>query len=213
MQKIMVFQQNGSGKSKIEGINKFGEKQFIIETFDIDESLPLVLDDTSQYLPDKIDADIVLDYLKHRDLSDDLSVLCKKLGVPVVASGKKIITGDAICPPICCALSRQAGLGDYGRAFGTPEIEVITQKDIITNIKVSKGAPCGATWNAADKIKNMPIEKALTRFGLEVQFFCSADPANWDPLWGKSPVHLAADVHSAVLKAGLKKKNPDSRID
>lgn len=83
---------------------------------------------------------------------------------------------------------------------------MITQKDIITQIKVSKGAPCGATWQAARKIKNMPIEKALTQFGLEVQFFCTADPASWDPLWGKSPVHVAADIHAAVLKACLKKK-------
>jgi len=99
MQKIMVFQQNGSGKSKIDGINKFGAKQFIIETFDIDEALPPVIDDTSQYLPDKIDADIVLDFLKHRDLSDDLSILCKNMDIPVIASGKKITTGEAICPP------------------------------------------------------------------------------------------------------------------
>jgi hypothetical protein len=99
MQKIMVFQQNGSGKSKIEGINKFGEKQFLIKTFDIDEPLPPVLDDTSDYLPKTIDADIVLDFLKHQDLSDDLSSLCEKLNIPVIASGKKITTGQAICSP------------------------------------------------------------------------------------------------------------------
>jgi len=99
MQKIMVFQQNGSGKSKIAGINKFGSRHFFIKTFDIDEALPPVIDDTSQYLPGTIDADIVLDYLKHRDLSDDLSLLCKKFDIPVIASGKKITTGAAICPP------------------------------------------------------------------------------------------------------------------
>jgi len=99
MQKIMVFQQNGSGKSKIDGINKFGNRQFVIETFDVDEPLPPVIDDTSQYLPLKIDTDIVLDFFKHRDLSDDLSTLCKKLNIPIIASGKKITTGEAICPP------------------------------------------------------------------------------------------------------------------
>jgi thymidylate synthase len=99
MQKITVFQQNGSGKSKIEGINQFGGKQFFITTFDIDDALPLVLDDTSEYLPENIDADIVLDFLKHRDLSDDLSLLCEKLDIPVIASGKKITTGQAICTP------------------------------------------------------------------------------------------------------------------
>ena len=68
-----------------------------------------------------------------------------------------------------------------------------------------RGAPCGATWNAAKKIKNMPIKEVLTRFGLEVQFFCTADPASWDPLWGKSPVHVAAEIHAAALKVALKK--------
>ncbi len=53
----------------------------------------------------------------------------------------------------------------------------------------------------------MPIEKALTRFGLEVQFFCTADPAAWDPLWGKSPVHVAADIHAAALKVALKESH------
>ncbi len=99
MQKIIVFQQNGSGKTKIEGINSFGDKQFIIETFDIDDALPPVIDDSSEYLPDEIDADLVLDFLKHRDLSDDLSLLCQKLNIPVIASGRKITTGEAICPP------------------------------------------------------------------------------------------------------------------
>jgi len=77
-------------------------------------------------------------------------------------------------------------------------------EDIITSIKVIKGAPCGATWNAAKKIKNMPVEEALARFGLEVQFACTADPASWDPLWGKSPVHVAAHLHTAALKTALR---------
>jgi hypothetical protein len=99
MQKIVVFQQNGSGRSKVEGINKFGQSRFIVETVDIDQPLPPVIDDSSGYLPDTIDADVVLDFLKHRDLSDDLSLLCARLNIPVIASGKKITTGEAICPP------------------------------------------------------------------------------------------------------------------
>ncbi|MFH2091179.1 MAG: DUF166 family (seleno)protein DfsP [Pseudomonadota bacterium] len=207
MQKIIVFQQNGSGQIKIDGMNKFGENRFNIQTFDIDGPLPELIDDTSHYLPKTIEADLVLDYLKHRDLSDDLSILCEKSGIPMVASGKKITAGKAICPHVCCTLGKHRHLGDYGDLFGTPQLKVFTKQDVITQIKVIKGAPCGATWYAADKIKNMPIELARTRFGLEVQFFCSADPAAWDPLWGKSSVHVAADIHSAVLKNCLKKQD------
>ena len=99
MQTIIVFQQNGSGKSKIEGINKYGDKKFIVKTMDIEEDLPEFIDDSSPYLPENIDADLVLDFLKHEDLSEDLSLLCEKLNIPMIASWKKIRSGKAICPP------------------------------------------------------------------------------------------------------------------
>ena len=67
-----------------------------------------------------------------------------------------------------------------------------------------RGAPCGATWEAAQKVIGLPPEEAVVRIGLETQFFCSADPAGWDPIYGKSPVHFAGDVHSAALKRALK---------
>jgi thymidylate synthase len=99
MQKIVVFQQNGSGIAKIEGIKEFGQGNFSIETVNIDSILPPVLDDTSEYLPDTLEADLVLDFLKHRDLSEDLSILCERLNIPDIASGKKLTKGRAVCPP------------------------------------------------------------------------------------------------------------------
>ncbi len=89
--------------------------------------------------------------------------------------------------------------------FGAPKIRVDHDNGVIRQVDVIKGAPCGATWTAAHKIKGLPVEEALTRFGLEVQFCCTANPAAWDPIYSKSPVHMAADVHAAVLKKELKK--------
>ncbi len=68
-----------------------------------------------------------------------------------------------------------------------------------------RGAPCGATWRALAKLKGMEIGEAAVRYGLDVQFNCSADPAGWDPLWGKSPVHLAAEIHHKALLRALEK--------
>ena len=99
MQTIIVFQQNGSGKSKIEGINQFGDKKFIVKTMDIDGDLPPFIDDARDYLPETIEADLVLDFLKHQDLSHELSLLCEQLNIPLIASGKKITAGRAVCPP------------------------------------------------------------------------------------------------------------------
>ena len=46
--------------------------------------------------------------------------------------------------------------------------------------------------------------------GLEPQFFCSADPAGWDPIWGKSPVHFAGKVHSAALAKAIEEAAKES---
>ncbi|MCF8093209.1 MAG: DUF166 domain-containing protein, partial [Desulfotignum sp.] len=157
MQTIAVFQQNGSGSSKIKGINAFGDKRFRMQIFDIEPDLPPVLDDTSAYLPEAIHADLVLDYLKHHDLSHDLSLLCEKLGIPLVSSGKKIQCGNAFCPPTCCTLADHKELKDYGRLFGAPKIKVELDHDHIARIRVLRGAPCGATWLAAEKVAGLPI--------------------------------------------------------
>jgi hypothetical protein len=98
-QRILVLQQNGSGESKIKGIRKYGNDIFVIETISIDESLPPIIDNTSDYLPKDIQADLVLDYLKHPDLSHDLAIVCSKRGIPVVASGKKLRSQRVFAPP------------------------------------------------------------------------------------------------------------------
>lgn len=95
----MVFQQNGSGEAKIEGLRKFGEDLFRLEIINIDEILPPVMDDTSEYLPKEISCDLVLDFLRHNDLSTDLAALCEKQEIPLIASGKKTKGTGVHTPP------------------------------------------------------------------------------------------------------------------
>jgi len=72
----------------------------------------------------------------------------------------------------------------------------------LTTINVLRGAPCGATWEAAKRIIGVSVDDAPVRMGLDTQFFCTANPAGWDPIYGKSPVHFAGKVHSkALIKA------------
>lgn len=49
------------------------------------------------------------------------------------------------------------------------------------------------------------IEEAPRKMGLDTQFYCFADPAGWDPIHGKSPVHFAGRVHSKALTDAIKK--------
>lgn len=98
-QKIVVFQQNGSGESKIKGIREHGNGLFRLSICSIDTALPSLIEDGRQYLPAEIEADLVLDFLRHPDLSQDLGELCREKGIPVVASGKKHQIPGVITPP------------------------------------------------------------------------------------------------------------------
>jgi hypothetical protein len=86
-----------------------------------------------------------------------------------------------------------------------PEFAVKTADGRIAGIETLRGAPCGATWEAATCVTGLPWQDAVVRIGLETQFFCTADPAGWDPIYGKSPVHFAGKLHSAALKSALQR--------
>ncbi len=204
-QRIMVFQQNGSGEKKISGLRKYGKDLFDLEVINIDAILPPVLDDTSAYLPEHISCDLVLDFLRHSDLSTDLADRCLKNDIPIIASGKKIVGKKAITPPTCCGLPRQEGLGSYGENFGAPEFEVEIEDGKIAAVRVLRGAPCGASWEAAKRLIGHPADDAVRKIGLETQFYCYADPSGWDPIYGKSPVHFAGKIHSKGLQKAIER--------
>ena len=53
-----------------------------------------------------------------------------------------------------------------------PAFSVSVVGDRLDRIKVLRGAPCGATWAAAERVAGLPAEEAAVRIGLEVQYFC-----------------------------------------
>ncbi len=197
---IIVFQERGSGELKIEGVRTHGQGIRFSAVISIDDFLPDFIEDPEEFIADDFDADLVLNFLKHPDLAAYLVSLCEKKGLPVVSPGKK---GGGFTPFTCCGLGRNEQLSVYGEQFGLPEYRVSLDGDIIRNIEVLRGAPCGATWEALQDYIGSSVEDVLTRLPRQVQYFCSADPSGFDPVSGKSPVHFAGYVHIAALRKAV----------
>jgi len=70
-----------------------------VERWSIDTPLAPIIDDASEFLPKRIEADLVLDFLKHPDLTHDLAGICRRQGIPLVASGKKLRVEGVLTPP------------------------------------------------------------------------------------------------------------------
>lgn len=197
---IIVFQQNGSAEKKTAGIRRYATGITIKKVFSLDGTFPEIIDFPMEYVPDSFAGDLVLNFLKHPDLSDYLVELCGSKNIPVVTTGKP---GKGFTPFTCCGLGRSKTLGDYGQQFGFPEYAVEVRNGRITDIRILRGAPCGATWAAMVDAIGMRVDEALTRIPLQVEQNCYADPSGFDPISGKSPVHYAGDVHHAALKKAI----------
>lgn len=197
---IIVFQQFRSGEKKIKGIARYGKNLTIAQVINYDEYFPDIIEYPEDLLPQDISCDLVLNYLVHPDLSSALVDICIEKEIPVVTTGKR---GKGFTPFTCCGLGTSPSLGEYGRQFGFPAFDIAVQEGKITAITVKRGAPCGATWDAAERSLGLSVDEVLVQFPLTVQQFCIADPSSFDPLSGKSPVHFAADVHSAALKKAI----------
>jgi thymidylate synthase len=100
VQRLLVFQQKGSAEKKIKGIRDHGDGRFEIEVVSLDLMLPVVIDEAEEYLDlAPLEADLVLDFLKHPDLSQEVALHFSRKGIPVVASGKKWRMEHVFSPP------------------------------------------------------------------------------------------------------------------
>ncbi len=197
---IVVFQQQNSGELKVEGVLKYGKGLTITKTVNVDSYLPDFIENPEDFIDDDFSADLVLNFLKHPDLVDHLMRLCEKKGIELVSAGKK---GGGFTPFTCCGLGKNKKLGAYGEYFGLPEYKVTVNDNVIADIQVIRGAPCGATWDALQEYIGCTVEDVMTRLPRQVQYFCVADPSGFDPITGKSPVHYAGYVHIAALTKAI----------
>jgi len=81
--------------------------------------------------------------------------------------------------------------------------KVLEKGGRVARVEVLRGAPCGATWEAAKTLEGLPVDQAAEKMGLVSQQFCKADPAGWDPIYQKSPVHIAGHLHAAAVEKAL----------
>ncbi len=203
-QEIVVFEERGSGDYKIAGISVYGKDIEIVKVFDIKGILPPIIDEPEEYICQDFKGDLVLNFLKHPDLSEYLVKICNSKGVPVIASGQHI--PGAICPFTCCGLGKKEGLGEYGRQFGLPEYEVKIRDGKIFEIKVLRAASCGATFQVTREIIGMPVDIAPTEISRRIQYICLSDPSDFDPITGKSALHFAGEVHKRALEMAIKRE-------
>ncbi len=109
-----------------------------------------------------------------------------------------------------CSMNPNTGsplIDEFASKFGRPELQIKLKDNVIQEIKILRGSPCGSTHYMSKGISGLQKNQADKRAGLLIQIFpCLASRSNITS--NKKPlIHIAAHIAmSSVVKSLSKKK-------
>jgi len=188
------------------------------------EQLPDFIDEPDEFQKglnidnDVFHCDMILSYALHPDLTVAIAHKAGQMGVKAM-----IVPGGSIKTPvlelkqiaekydmhieieeICCTLAQKPQISEFSSKLASPVLEIETKDDIISSVKVVRGAPCGSTWHMADSLVGTKVEDAPAKAGLLIQQYpCRAVRGT------PKGIHESGEVHKIAVEKALKKHNND----
>ncbi|OYT61784.1 hypothetical protein B6U67_05320 [Methanosarcinales archaeon ex4484_138] len=217
---VGVIKRGKYGLRTIETLRK--RTPFQIKEATVPEVLPPFMEDAGSLIEDLVDehvfdCDLLITYSLHPDLTTGIVEEAARRGVKSI-----IIPGGArrcdvshvekiaskynvhlMIDEICCAVesSLDPVMEEFTAHLGQPELAVMVENGVVKKVRVLRGAPCGSTWHAAEKIVGTGVNDAAARMGLYVQQYpCRAIRG------GKGGIHVSALLHKEAMERSLKNK-------
>ena len=175
-------------------------------------SLPRVLDDPEDFVPDELPhADLLLVLTESpgmTDLAPDLAQLCgaKAAIVPVDRRSwapvglmrqvrhrfKRLGIGSALPMPFCALAptpDQHPLVHEFARRYGRPELACTTRDGRIVSCKVIREAPCGNTRYIVGHLHGVSTDSAAEQAGLLHHYY---------PCWGGMETDPVHDTHTLL---------------
>ncbi|WP_321417619.1 DUF166 domain-containing protein [uncultured Methanomethylovorans sp.] len=194
---------------------------------EVPEHLPEFIDEPEEFLEQMamdrtvFNADIVVTYSLHPDLTPQIAHMAGKAGV-----GALIVPGGASKAPvkeleqiskeygmyievddICCNLSSNPAISKFTDRLSSPLLEITIHEGKVEQVNIIRGAPCGSTWHMAEGLKGVSLKDAPAKAGLLIQQYpCRAVRGNKGGIHESAKLHKDA-VSKAIEQAILKKEH------
>ena len=209
---------------------KYGSR--LVDTVRSKTDMEVIVAEIPTYLPDFIDepdeffstldfdmkvfdADIIITYSLHPDITPEIARMAGRAGVCAL-----IVPGGASKAPvkelediskeygifievdeICCNVESDPTTDDFTCFFGNPVLDVEIKDGKVSKVNVIRGAPCGSTWYMAEALVGTPIEEAGPKAGLLVsQYPCRAVRGQM------GGIHESSELHKQEIEAAIKRK-------
>lgn len=226
--KILAIVQGNYGKRMAETWEKHGPKDWNVETLEITSSLPMMIEEPSEFLPKDIpNADLVISLGEHASVAELLPNIVKASGARAVIAPvdnrawlppglvkqlertfQKL--GVAVVFPVTfCTLqegdSDDPLIREFAHHFGAPEVEIEVETDRVKGARVIRSAPCGSTYFVAEELRGTKIMDAEEKSGLLHHNYPCLATMNVDWQFHDTLMHRAGYFTKQAVKHALKK--------
>ncbi len=114
----------------------------------------------------------------------------------------------AVFPKPFCSLEPVGDevIDEFSSIFGKPLLSIVVKQEVIKEVKVIRGAPCGSTWFIAKRLIGCRVDEAGRVAGMELFRYPCYASSKWNPQ--RDRLHLmdlAAYITKLAVEEALEK--------
>jgi NAD-dependent dihydropyrimidine dehydrogenase PreA subunit len=218
MLRIYILSSGKYGSRIINNIAQMGFAPQIVGIHEVPENLPEFLDDVDEFIPENLpEADLILSVGLYGDINMIIPIIASKTGAKSIIAPihdpkqippglqkeiESLVDATIIFPKPFCTLKPVGDkyIDEFAETFGKPELE-IDANNLIKNVEIKRGAPCGSTEFVGEMLVNIPVEEAEFEAGMRYHNYPCLASMSVDPQIGDTLMHIAGyKIKEAVKK-------------
>jgi thymidylate synthase len=224
--RILMIIQGSYGQRMVDNIRKHAPPDWNVEHIVLQTNLPAIIDDSDEYLPEKLpESDLLISLGEEQGVAQMIPDIVEKSGAKAVIAPadnrvwlpaglarqikqkleKKGV--EMVYPVPFCMLSEKSSentyIREFARYFGRPDVDIELDNEYVLKLTVKRDAPCGSTGYVAEHLPGTRIGEAVEQAGLmHHQYPCLAtmgiDKEFEDTLMHRAGLAVKQTVESAI---------------
>jgi len=224
--RILAIVQGTYGQRIVDNIILNGPDSWKIETWKLPRLLPYIIENPKEILPENLPQSNLILSLGEKsgvaELLPEIARMCSAKAViaPIdnrdalppglvnqIKDELKYLGIESVFPLPFCSLTQNSCnnqfIKEFAQYFGKPKLKIGLNENRVSEIRILREAPCGATRFVKEKILGLSGDEAQNKAALFHQYYPCLASGKLDRQIGDSILHRAAHITTSAVKLAI----------